>query len=182
MEPTPVEPTGKKILIIEDEVFIAEIYSRELSKAGFTVSTASDGLTGLEALEKDHYDLLLLDILLPNMHGLEVLRQWKVKHPIEKMAVLLLTNLGQDEVIKEAFALGANGFLIKASYTPKQVVSEVVNVLNGQPVGGTPQTPSPAAPQTAPVQAPPPSPDQPIILDQPTAPPVQTKSQSSSDV
>lgn len=119
----------KKILIIEDETFIADVYSHELTKAGFSVKTAKDGPSGLKALEEENFDLLLLDIMLPGIHGLELLKQWRVKHPASKMPVLVLTNLGQDEVIKEAFTLGAQGYLIKASYTPNQMVTEVQNAL-----------------------------------------------------
>lgn len=133
--------TGKKILLIEDENFIADIYSRELTKAGFQVDVKNDGHSGLKALEEGNYDLLLLDIMLPGMHGLELLRQWRIKNPDSQMPVLLLTNLGQDEVIKEAFALGARGYLIKASYTPKQITDEITNALSGKPAG----SPNPAA-------------------------------------
>lgn len=123
---------SKKILLVEDESFIADIYARELTKAGFQVKVASDGTTGLKSLEEEKFDLLLLDIMLPGIHGLELLRQWKVKHPNETMPVLLLTNLGQEEVIKEAFTLGARGYLIKASYTPKQIVDEIINALTNK--------------------------------------------------
>lgn len=130
-----MQVSGKNILLIEDETFIADIYARELTKAGFKVEIKNDGITGLKALEEGTYDLLLLDIMLPGIHGLELLRQWRVKNPNSQMPVLLLTNLGQDEVIKEAFTLGARGYLIKASYTPKQIVDEIINALSGKPAG-----------------------------------------------
>ena len=132
--------SAKKILIIEDETFIADIYARELTKAGFEVQIESTGPAGLQALEKNTFDLLLLDIMLPGMHGLELLREWRIKHPNSPMPVLLLTNLGQDEVIKEAFTLGAQGYLIKASYTPQQVVTEVQNTLQAKPVAPAPSS------------------------------------------
>lgn len=128
---------GKKILLIEDETFIADIYARELTKAGFQVRVAPDGTSGFQALQEETFDLLLLDIMLPGMHGLELLRQWRIKYPESTMPVILLTNLGQDEVIKEGFNLGAKGYLIKASYTPKQVVAEVVNALSGKAPGSS---------------------------------------------
>lgn len=133
---------GKKIIIIEDETFIADIYAREFTKAGFEVKVANDGQKGLQMLESETFDLLLLDIMLPGIHGLEVLKQWKAKYPESNMPVILLTNLGQDEVIKEAFALGASGYLIKASYTPQQIVTEVQNTLQNpanKPVAPNPQ-------------------------------------------
>lgn len=119
----------KKILIIEDEVFIADLYARQLAKAGYTVKTAGDGTTGLNTLMQETFDLLLLDIMLPGINGLEVLKQWKQKNPNSSMIVLLLTNLGQDTVIKQGFELGAQGYLIKAAYTPDQVLSEVKKAL-----------------------------------------------------
>lgn len=131
--------TGKKILLIEDETFIADLYAHKLGKAGFSVKVANDGQTGLNMLGQDTFDLLLLDIMLPGMNGLELLKQWHLKSPNSQMQVLLLTNLGQDAVIKEAFSLGAQGYLIKASYTPDEVVNEVNNVLSGKPAG----TPNP---------------------------------------
>ncbi|MBI2021261.1 response regulator [Candidatus Daviesbacteria bacterium] len=126
MEP---QQAAKRILIIEDEHFIADLYNRVMTKAGLQVKIALNGKDGLELLEQENFDLLLLDILLPDMNGLEVLRRWKLKKPDSKMIILLLTNLGQDAVIKEGFVLGAQGYLVKASYTPDQVVTEVINAL-----------------------------------------------------
>ena len=72
------------------------------------------------------YDLILLDIMLPKMDGLEVLKKLKEKPPNEKNGpVVLLTNLGQDSIIKKGFELGASGYLIKSSMNPDQVLSEV---------------------------------------------------------
>lgn len=122
--------TPKKIIIIEDEVFIADLYARQLTKAGYLVKTVNDGTAGLAELNQNEYDLLLLDIMLPGLNGLEILRQWKLTHPQSKMIVFLLTNLGQDTVIKEAFQLGANGYLIKAAYTPDQILLEVKKALD----------------------------------------------------
>lgn len=122
-------PQAKKILIIEDEVFIADLYARQLTKAGYLVKTVNDGTAGLQTLMTEQFDLLLLDIMLPGLNGLEILKQWKLKNPNSPMVVLLLTNLGQDSVIKEGFQLGANGYLIKAAYTPDQVLAEVKKAL-----------------------------------------------------
>ena len=146
---------SQKILITEDETFIADLYAHVLTKAGFQVKTANDGQTALTTLSSEQFNLMLLDIMMPGMNGLEVLRQWKLKNPQSTMIVLLLTNLGQDSVIKEGFELGAQGYLIKSSMTPEQVVVEVQNALkaappppSGQsaPPGGTPPPSSP--PQT----------------------------------
>lgn len=128
-----------KILLIEDEDSIRELYVRQLTKAGFLVTAAATGEEGLENLKKDQFDILLLDIMLPGINGLQVLREFKTLFPTTLTKVVMLTNLGQDSVIKEGFELGANAYLIKASFTPDQVINEVKNVLSG----GTPTNPNP---------------------------------------
>ncbi len=126
-----MDPNQKKILLVEDEDFIRELYERQLTKAGFAVKTAPDGQSGLDILKTEPFDLLLLDIMLPGINGLQLLREFKTQNPASKMITILLTNLGQEAVIKEGFELGAQAYLIKASYTPDQVVSEVRNALFG---------------------------------------------------
>lgn len=126
-----MNPIAKKILLVEDEDFIRDLYTRQLIKTGFAVKSASDGQSGLEMLKTEAFDLLLLDIMLPGMNGLQLLREFKTKNPNSPMITILLTNLGQESVIKEGFELGAQAYLIKASYTPDQVVNEVKNALSG---------------------------------------------------
>lgn len=124
-----MNPSQKKILLVEDEDFIRDLYVRQLTKAGFMIKSASDGQIGLNMLKTEPFDLLLLDIMLPGINGLQVLREFKTQNPNSPMITILLTNLGQEAVIKEGFELGAQAYLIKASYTPDQVVSEVKNAL-----------------------------------------------------
>lgn len=135
-----MDPQTKKILLVEDEDFIRDLYVRQLTKAGFQVKFAVDGQSGLNTLAQETFDLLLLDIMLPGINGLQLLKEFKTKNPNSKMITILLTNLGQEAVIKEGFELGAQAYLIKASYTPDQVVSEVKNALSGQAAGGPPPT------------------------------------------
>lgn len=137
-----MNPKGKKILLVEDEEFIRDLYFRQLSKEGFMVKTAADGEQAMEALKSDNFDLLLLDIMLPGMNGLQVLREFKNQNPNSHMITILLTNLGQEAVIKEGFELGAQAYLIKASYTPDQVVQEVKNALSGNQTTTPPATPA----------------------------------------
>jgi len=137
-----MNPNSKKILLVEDEDFIRELYVRQLTKEGFRVKSAIDGQSGLNMLKQETFDLLLLDIMLPGMNGLQLLREFKAQNPKSPMITILLTNLGQEAVIKEGFELGAQAYLIKASYTPDQVVTEVKNALGGgQPP--IPPTPTP---------------------------------------
>ncbi len=126
-----MENEGKKqkILIIEDDFFVRDLYDRELTRDGFKISTAEDGAEGLLKTVKEKPDLILLDIMLPKMSGLDVLKKVKEKEEVKEIPVVLLTNLGQDNVIREGFSLGAVGYLIKAAYTPSQIIEEVKKFL-----------------------------------------------------
>ncbi len=117
----------KRILIIEDEDDIRILYSEVLREAGFEVIEASNGATGLERALENGWDLLLLDIMLPGMDGVMVLKKIKEKEELKAKPTVLLTNLGSENIIKECFSLGADGYLIKAEITPDRVVSEVAS-------------------------------------------------------
>lgn len=122
---------AQKILVVEDDEFLRELYEELLKGEGYEVSLAEDGEQGLQSISQGGFDLILLDIMLPKMDGLEVLRRIKVKAPLQKNGpTVLLTNLGQDSIIKEGFALGASGYLIKSAMNPDQVLSEVKVFLN----------------------------------------------------
>ena len=119
----------QKILIIDDDDLIRQLYQEELSRAGFTVESFSSGKECLQALASNHYDLLLLDIMLPDTNGLDILKAVKSDDRTRNILVIMLTNLGQDAIIQEGFKLGAEGYLIKASLTPNQVVQEIKNIV-----------------------------------------------------
>ena len=119
----------KKILVVEDDFFIRDLYEKQLQLSGFLVVGASDGEQGVEKTKQEKPDLVLLDIMLPKMNGLDVLKNIKSNPEIKETRIILLTNLGQESVIKEGFALGAEGYLVKSAYTPSQVVEEVRNLL-----------------------------------------------------
>jgi len=125
----PTADPKKKILIIEDDFFVRDLYDRELTREGFAVSSAEDGPKGLLKAVEEKPDLVLLDIMLPKMSGLDVLKTLKEKEETKNVPVVLLTNLGQDSVIREGFSLGAIGYLIKAAYTPTQIIEEVKKFL-----------------------------------------------------
>jgi len=119
----------KKILIVEDDQDVRELYSEVLRDEGFAVEEAVDGQSGLAKVLKGSYDLLLLDIMLPKFDGLEVLKTLKEKAKIKGTPVVLLTNLSREAIIKEGFSLGAAGYLIKSEHTPEEIVSEVKKFL-----------------------------------------------------
>jgi CheY-like chemotaxis protein len=131
-------PSTTKILIVEDDLFIRELYERQLGLAGYQVATAADGPEGLTKITEFQPNLLLLDIMLPQMNGLDLLKTIKANEATKNIPVILLTNLGQDSVIKEGFSLGADGYLIKSAYTPDQIIEEVKKFLAPKPAATAP--------------------------------------------
>ncbi len=122
---------AKKVLVVDDEDSVREIYRHEFLNSGYTVVVAADGEEGLLKAGEEQPDIMLLDIMLPKMSGIEVLRALKENELTKKIPVLLLTNLGEETIIKEGFELGADGYLLKVSYTPSQVVEEVKKFFEG---------------------------------------------------
>jgi DNA-binding response OmpR family regulator len=125
--PPPAADASKgKILLVEDDLFLRDIYYEILQKEGFTVLMADDGITGLK-LGKENVDakLMLLDIMLPNMHGIDILKQLKSDPTSAVLPIVMLTNLTEEHVIQEALNAGAAGYLVKVKYTPPQVVDKV---------------------------------------------------------
>lgn len=119
----------RKLLLIEDDPDVRELYQEILTETGFKVDVAEEGETGCEKMKAGGYDLVLLDIMLPKKDGLTVLRDVRQAQPDYAIPVILLTNLGQEPVIKEGFSLGASGYMIKSEYTPDQIVDEVQKFL-----------------------------------------------------
>ena len=120
----------KKILIVEDDQFLREFYQELLHGEGYFVDIAADGEMALEKIRNNEYDLVLLDIMLPKKDGLQILRDLKLSPPQSANGpIVVLTNLGQDVVIKQCFSLGAVGYLIKSAMNPDQVLTEVHSYL-----------------------------------------------------
>lgn len=122
---------NKKILIVEDDQFLREFYQELLTAEGYSVDTAAEGETALSKIQSSEYDLVLLDIMLPKKDGVQILRDLKVKGAKSaNVIIVVLTNLGQDMIIKECFDLGAAGYLVKSALNPDQVLTEVKSYLN----------------------------------------------------
>ncbi|MDP3794950.1 MAG: response regulator [bacterium] len=119
----------KYILLVEDDAFLAELYAAKFSELGYEIATAQDGKEGLRAIEKRHPDVVLLDIVLPKMDGLSVLKEIKSNEALKAIPVILLTNLGQKEDVERGLALGADAYIIKAHFTPTELVAKVEEVL-----------------------------------------------------
>jgi len=114
----------KKILLIEDDPFLIDIYSTKFKEVGYNVMVAEEGETGLKKIKEEKPDLVLLDIVLPNFTGWEILR--KVD---KKTKIIILSNLGEKNEIEKGMKLGAAKYLVKAHYTPTEVVAEIKKIL-----------------------------------------------------
>jgi DNA-binding response OmpR family regulator len=116
----------KSVLCIEDDRFIGEMYVRSLKKAGYDVDWMVDGNDGLVAARNKHYDLILLDIMLPERRGSEILaalRGGKEGDMIPDTRVIVMTNFDQDDESRAAMQHNADAYLIKAEITPKKLLS-----------------------------------------------------------
>lgn len=121
--PTP-QGRGRTILCVEDERFISELYVRALNKAGYNVTVESDGKKALEQAKTDKFDIILLDLMIPTMTGIEVLR--RLRGPGEKplkAKIVITTNLEQREEIRADIEKQADAYLVKAEITPKELVA-----------------------------------------------------------
>ena len=117
---------ARRILLIEDDVFVSDIYSRELKKGGYEVEVAADGLEGIERAKTEKFDFILLDIMMPKKTGVDVLKEVRAPgFPGKEIPIYLLTNLGQGSIIRQAIDIGAQGYLLKARMLPSQVLQAV---------------------------------------------------------
>lgn len=128
---TSATPIGKKVLCIEDERFISELYVRALSKAGYEVTVEVDGQKGLELAQTNQFDIILLDLMIPTITGIEVLRRLRSpsEMPALRSKVIITTNLEQREDIRADIEKQADGYLVKAEITPRELV-EFLSTIN----------------------------------------------------
>ena len=115
-----------KILLIEDDEMIRSLYTDVFTKAGFKIDSAADGQEGLIKARVGGYNLILLDIMMPQLDGLGFLKELKDK-PIKTPngSIILLTNLAHDAVVKEALTAGAKDYIVKADYNPDELVEKI---------------------------------------------------------
>lgn len=120
----------KKICIVEDEPTIREIYQIELEKNGYEVRVASDGKDGLELIKKEKPDVALIDIMMPNINGIELMEMLKKDKELSKIPIVVLTNLSDEETTRKAGELESRFFLNKTLFNPNEVVRIVREVLS----------------------------------------------------
>jgi len=115
--------THKRILIIDDDPFIRKIYNERLSADGFDVEEAESGVTGLIKIESGSYDLVLLDIVMSDMTGVDILKKIRSNDKLTNLIVVVLSALGQEDDIKEVLKAGANEYVVKDKTTPRKLVN-----------------------------------------------------------
>lgn len=164
----------KTLLIVEDDYYIRDIYQRTFVKGGYAVDVAADGAEAVLKGDEKIYDLILLDIMLPKVTGIDVLKHLRMEgKPNAKTPIYLITNLGQEDIIKQAFSFGADGYLIKSQLRPNEILREVETFFqqSGQKSHAAPGgvAASAAAPGSPAPVTPPPA--QPSASEPPTNPP-----------
>jgi len=115
----------KKILFIEDESALQKTFGDMLTQEGYEMVSALDGQTGLRLAREKKPDLILLDLILPKAHGLEVLKKLKEDPGTREIPVIVLTNLEDMQSVEEALSLGVKTYLVKASYTLEEVLEKI---------------------------------------------------------
>ncbi|RLC39804.1 MAG: response regulator [Candidatus Nealsonbacteria bacterium] len=114
-----------KILIVEDDKFLRELIARKLTAENYQISEAIDGEEGLKKIKEEKPDLVLLDLILPGIDGFEVLSRIKEDPSLASIPVIILSNLGQREDVERGMKLGAVDYLVKAHFTPNEIIEKV---------------------------------------------------------
>ncbi|HNP75384.1 MAG TPA: response regulator [bacterium] len=114
-----------KLVIVEDDIFLADLYRTKFELEGMSVLVAYDGEKGMELIEKNIPDIVLLDLILPKMSGFLVLEKMKTTKKLKDIPVILLTNLSQKADVEKGLKMGADDYLIKAHFMPSEVVNKI---------------------------------------------------------
>ena len=120
----------KTILLVEDDPFILDIYVSQFKQKGFLVDVAKDGQTAMEKIKSNHPDILLLDILLPKINGIELLRMIRNDEAIKNTKVIVISNLNQKDYAKDIADLGVIKYFLKIQTTPEEIVNNINEILN----------------------------------------------------
>ncbi|MEK7560914.1 MAG: response regulator [Patescibacteria group bacterium] len=123
-----------KILLVEDDIFMVDLLVEELTRSGFEVVVAGNGAEGIKQFEAARPDLVLLDLLLPDVRGFEVLKKIRSYPDGESVKVIVFSNVAEQQDMAEAEGLGVRHYMVKANYALPEVVDKIRSVLaeNGQ--------------------------------------------------
>jgi len=119
----------KKVLVVEDDQFLANAYKLKLTKSGFEVTIAFDGVEALQSMRESVPDVVLLDLIMPNIDGFACLDEMQKHEKLRNIPVIVASNLGQKEDIDRAKALGAVDFIIKSNVSIEEIVQKVKSIV-----------------------------------------------------
>ncbi|MBI5005122.1 MAG: response regulator [Candidatus Lloydbacteria bacterium] len=120
----------QKVFIVDDDTFLLDMYVIKFNEVGFEVCSAGSGIDALDKLNDGFIpDLMLLDVVMPGMDGFELLKNIKEKNLAPSAKIIILSNIGQENDIERGKKLGANGYIVKASVTPTEVVEKMKEML-----------------------------------------------------
>lgn len=117
----------KKVLIIDDDEILRDLLEKKLTRNGYEVQTAEDGEKGLKEIRKNRPDLVLLDIIMPNMGGFDVLKEMNKDEDLEDISVVIVSNSGQPVEIDKAKEMGVKDWVVKTEFDPEEVLKKVVD-------------------------------------------------------
>jgi CheY-like chemotaxis protein len=120
---------AQKILIIEDEDIMRNLLSKKLQGAGYQVSTAKDGQEGMDLLKKEKFDLVLSDIIMPKLGGLEVMERMNQDPELKNIPIIVVSNSGQPVELDQARRFGAKDWLVKTEFDPQEVIVKIKKIL-----------------------------------------------------
>lgn len=127
---TEAEKQKYNILIVDDDKFLLNMYSNKFKKAGFNVEVLADSELALSKIREGyHPNVILLDIILPKMTGLELAGKIKKENLLPDATIVMLTNQSNNEDIEEAKKIGVEGYIVKATTIPSEVVEEVTKII-----------------------------------------------------
>jgi CheY-like chemotaxis protein len=193
----PNTPLAKRVLLVDDDPLVLRLYQEGLSRLGFEVSTATDGVAALKALRSSKPDVVVLDLMMPKLSGAEVLKFMRGEKQFDSLPVIVLSNAYMDPLANQAADLGVHTGLLKVKCTPASLAAAIHEVLEGRPLPQNPdhllaasRHPQPLAPapaKLAPRQAPQKKPLVPVALDpktptEPVPPPRDVKEQARQEL
>lgn len=126
-----MEGQNKKVLIVEDEADMAQMLASEFKKSGLETLSASNGEDGLQLANKEHPGLIILDIIMPKMDGIEMLKRLRSQDDWGKnVSVILLTNISEKEKMAEALEIGIDEYIVKSDWKIKDIVEKAKSILS----------------------------------------------------
>ena len=119
----------KKILIIEDDSFLQGLEASKLEKEGYKIITASSGEEAMNKINEPEIDVVLLDLILPNFDGLEILKKIRLTEALKNVPVIVFSNLSEEKTMKECMELGATDFMVKSNFTLDELIKHIDKAL-----------------------------------------------------